>query len=219
LRRALAVAGAVAIAASIGACDDDEPPVVPPDFPTGSPAAPTPEETGLGLPPVVSVAPQPEPIEASFGETVTLTGASLFGDESATIEVTLAEPVVVTEVELDNDVIYEPDQEVFMGLEVVLEGVDGVYNLNPLDFHLVPAEEAASFSAEAFQFDDATAAEGWALDGIFEPGLSPAEISAGARVSGHIVFDVAESATEDAAVVLEPLLLVEGPPSAYWLVG
>lgn len=212
----LTLAGAAAVVIAAGACEHDD---APTGTPTASPPAPSPEPTGLGLPTVPGAADQPDPVAADFGETVTVTGPDLFGTRSATIEVTLSEPVVVDEVELGTGVVMTPENDVYVGVEVVVAGVDGTYELNPLNFHLVPADQATTSSSEPFVWDDPTAAQGWANDGRFEPGLTPTTIAAGAQVSGYIVFDVESSATEDAAIVLEPLLLVEGPPSAYWLLG
>lgn len=208
-RRILIAAGAVAAVVATGACDhDDTPPVA---LPTGTPDAAAPTETP-GLPEVASVAPQPDPVAATLGDPATVSGSSLFGDASATIEVTLSGPELVTEVELDTGAVVTPERDVFVVFDVVLEGVEGTYEFNPRHLHLIPSSEVDGWRGEAFGGDESelpTAAAG------FES-ISFGSVSAGDRLSGDLVFDQPESALAGAAVVLRSLLLPDGPAAAYW---
>lgn len=199
----------VLVAVAATACDGDSP--------ERRPVASAPvqlEPSPPSLPPVASVAPQPETVAASFGETVTVTGSDLFGTESVTVEVTLSQPELVRELELNTGVTYRPEREVWAVFELAVEGVEGTYDLNPLDFHLVPADQLAEFQENPFEFDlddptDPTSVQ--ELDAI-----GPDSVSAGDRLSGNLVYDIEESTLDGAAVLMDPPLLVEGPPAAYW---
>jgi hypothetical protein len=199
----------VLVAVAATACDSDPPvsrPVASPPVQSGP--------TQPSLPPVASVAPQPETVAASFREPVTITGSDLFGTESVTVEVTLSEPELVRELDLDTGVTIRPQREVWAVFALVLEGVEGRYEFNPLDFHLVPAAEVAEFQENPFEFELNDPTDPTSLQELDAIGSGP--VSASDRLRGNLVYDVSESTLDGAAVLMEPPLLVQGPPAAYW---
>jgi hypothetical protein len=167
------------------------------------------------LPPVASAVPQPDPVPATLGTAATVTGRNLFGTKSATIEVTLSKPELITEVKQKTGVVVRPEKEVWAVFDVVLRGVEGTYEFNPLHFHVIPRSEVAAWRGKPF--GGAKGAQPTAVSGIDT--ISFGSISPGNRLSGKLAFDVPRSALTDAAVVLRSLLLVDGAASAFWVLG
>ncbi|MEQ4300635.1 hypothetical protein ABNF97_04450 [Plantactinospora sp. B6F1] len=149
------------------------------------------------------------------GNTVTVSGKNLFGNKSATIEVTLSRPKVHTEVKSANGVRIKPKRGAFVVFDVVLEGVEGTYEFNPLHFHLIRGSEVPAWRSKADFSLKKTPDTPTPIDEFNS--ISFGSISAGDRISGSLVFDQPRTAVDGGAVVLRALLLTDGPASAYWL--
>jgi hypothetical protein len=204
------------IAMSVSGCGDEESPPVG-GGETPSPSVPVQRTTDSGLPEVVSAAPQPDPVAGTLGSTVTVTGKNLFGTESATVEMMLSKPRVLTEVKTANGVSIKPKQGAFVVFDLVIEGVDGTYQFNPQHFHFIPASEVPTWQNKPNYSLDKTTDTPTPIDEL--KSVSVGSISPGDRLSGGLVFDQPKAALTGGAVVLRALLLVEGRPSAYWLLG
>jgi hypothetical protein len=209
--RLLAVANAAVIVVLAGGCGGDESPVGAGETPT---AAVTEKTEAPRLPEVVSAAPQPDPVAATLDSTVTVRGSNLFGSKSATIEVTLGQPEVITQVKLPTGAVQRPDRGAFVVFEVVLEGVDGTYEFNPGHFHLIPRDQVPTWRSEAVLGIGDRPDKPTQIDALDSISFGP--ISPGDRISGNLVFDQPRTATNDAAIVLRSLLQTDGPPAAYW---
>jgi hypothetical protein len=167
-----------------------------------------------GLPSVASAVPQPDPVAATLGGTATVTGRDLFGKKSATVEVTLSKPEVITEVKLKTGAVQRPKKEVFVVFDIVIEGVDGTYDFSPLHFHLIPKAEVAGWRGKPRVGLQENADEPVPISDLGS--ISFGSISAGDRISGKLVFDQPRSALNGAAIVLRSLLVPDGPAAAHW---
>jgi hypothetical protein len=159
--------------------------------------------------PVAPVAPHPDTVAGSWGEAVTVTGSNQSGSESATVGVTLAQPQVTAEPELDSGPVPTPAKDVYVVIDGIIEGVEGTYQYNFLHFQLIPGSELGEWDGSRGPHEPELVA------GV-EPNLTSTRISEGTRIRGYLAFDVPESALDNAVLVLRSLLEPEGPAAAYW---
>ncbi|GAA1796732.1 hypothetical protein GCM10009682_18020 [Luedemannella flava] len=134
---------------------------------------------------------------AKVGQKVTLTSDIL--GEKTVVEVTVANAKQY-KVE-PGDFGSKPEHGVFLVLDVTVVCKDGTYHANPFNFKFVAK--------------DGTVAE-IALTIGFKPTMSAADLSAGQKTNGKIVFDVPKDAVADGKIQIDGTGLDYDKPAAFW---